>query len=601
MPFRAFLRSIPKQVLLLALGGALVTAGCIHAPFLTYDDPAHVGEALKPDTRIGDLIRPVADLSYIPVTLLSYRLDYILFNSWLTPLMGSLAPGCRFMTYLYHLGAAIVLWRVMLGLRFSRLQSLFIALFFVAHPLACETVCWVSERKNALAALFSFLALWAQLRLSGQFVKRMLAVSVLYSLALISKPSALGILPVLLLLEVFPSVLRRVPLASEPWPRRALPVLVFGLVSWGVIVLNVSLVKHMIIPPPGGSLFTAILTDLEILSRYLLNLALPLWLSAVYLVNDVKSVADPRVVYYGALLLALFGGSLMLARRPRRVLFGWFWLVAALGPNLNLVGISHVMQDRYIYLSTPGFAIILSELLFSAGPRMENSGRLRVAVASILLLFNAALAGVRSQTWESTRTVFADAVAKQPRAALARFGLGSAYGEMMQKAQAAGDTKNAVLFQRAWIEQWQKGVDECPDRFRYSAYIEMALNVAGDRLRNKKLDYAKRYFELAAHPPASVPDIGDARAEALSWLAWIAFERGNTVEAYEKAQQAVRVSGGVAGGRLMRARAAMKLAEEKRENRKELLREAADDLRSIKPESELYNDAQALLKLLSEK
>ena len=41
---------------------------------------------------------------------------------------------------------------LMLLLGFRRIEALFIALFFAAHPMACETVAWVSERKNALAA-----------------------------------------------------------------------------------------------------------------------------------------------------------------------------------------------------------------------------------------------------------------------------------------------------------------------------------------------------------------------------------------------------------------------------------------------------------------
>ncbi|MCY3022304.1 MAG: hypothetical protein NTW87_25105, partial [Planctomycetota bacterium] len=190
-------------VLIAGLGACLLV-GCLTAGFTTYDDPVHVSwnPQVQEATPIADVVKPIAHSTYFPVTLLSYKLDRLLFEGWLVRLWGSYAPGVRFMTLLYHAGAALILWRILLRLRLSSCQALFIACVFAAHPLACETVCWVSERKNALAALFGFAALWAWLRFEGT-LWRLPAIAVLYGLALLSKPSALGILPVLLFLELF--------------------------------------------------------------------------------------------------------------------------------------------------------------------------------------------------------------------------------------------------------------------------------------------------------------------------------------------------------------------------------------------------------------
>jgi hypothetical protein len=534
---------------LIAVLGAPLLAGCLTASFLKYDDPVHTQERARPGDEAGaeELLRPKENATYFPVTELSYRLDRALFESASKAAFGSWAPAARLMTLLYHACAALLLWRIMLALRFSPLQALFMAAVFAAHPLACETVCWVSERKNALAGCFGFAALLAWLRLEGAWLRLPVTFG-LYGLALLSKPSALGLLPIFVLVELFGGV-RGIaghtagqassgttpspyPLPQgeggtlAPW--RTVRGWVKAL-AWSaplaaaagvVIALNLSGHEKTLLPPPGGTVFTAALTDLEILCRYLFNLAAPVALSAAYYVAPVTTLLDWRVAAYGGLLAALIAATVSAAGNRRRAVFGWLWFFAALGPSLNLIAISHLMNDRYIYLSTPGFLIVLVEVARGLQARWPAAcGSVFRIGAPVYVALLLALASVRGAAWSNTLALFEDAVAKQPQSSFAHYCLGVSYAQAwhMMKNDARADAKQTAEAHARWVEHWRKSV-ECPDADRALFYSMMANRVGEELQKAGDAAQAKRYFTMAANPPPQLPAQAHFRERARASL-----------------------------------------------------------------------------------
>lgn len=592
-------------VLIAGLSLALV-AGCLTAGFTTYDDAVHlrlnqpVGEA----TPWTESLKPAANTTYFPVTAASYELDRALFERWLPRLCGSWAPGVRLMTLLYHAAAALVLWRLLLALRFPAGQALFIACAFSVHPLACETVCWVSERKNALAALFGFAALWAWVRLESSRW-RIPAAAALYGVALLSKPSALGILPLFLLVELLGGASGLAGAGAMPWRsgrawlRIGACLLPAAALSAAVIMLNLAGHERTLLPPPGGSIFTALLTDLEILSRYLCNLLAPVALSAAYCVTPIAALTDPRLWLYGALLAGVAAATIGVAQNRRRAAFGWLWFAGALGPSLNLVAISHLMQDRYVYLSTPGFFIVVVEAAAGLQTRLAPAaGRALRLAALVYIAALAALGGARGVVWSNTFALFHDAAHKQPQSAFAHCCLGIAYAQAwhVTKNDPAGDPTQAAEFHRQWIEHWSVSV-ACPDADRALFYAVMANRVGEELSAAGQAAAAERYWELAAHPPPQLPDQPDYRAKALANLAALRLQQDRPGEALALADEAVKARDRDTT-RLVRARALLAWAEEaQRQGITPVVerQSARRDLESIAPNSKVYAEAQKLL------
>jgi len=87
-----------------------------------------------------------------------------------------------------HLGASLLLWRLLRALRIP--GAAVAGLLFAVHPVAVESVAWVSERKNVLSGVFFFASLLAWARFDEDGRRREgIASFLLYLLALLAKTS----------------------------------------------------------------------------------------------------------------------------------------------------------------------------------------------------------------------------------------------------------------------------------------------------------------------------------------------------------------------------------------------------------------------------
>lgn len=540
-------RAALAAVLLLVLSMALILQ-CWRAPFNGYDDPAHVAEhplVQRDGVTWRELITPPKGETYFPVTLLSYRIDRALFGGWMPEKYGTWAPGARITNMLYHALAAFVLWRLLLALRLSTGIALFVAAAFAAHPMACESVAWLSERKNVLAALFGFLSLLAWVK--GEIkIWRVPVTLTLWVLALLSKPNALGLLPIFAIYDLCGGVNGLHGDAPMNWRAPRAWIGIFERLIWFVVpallVIRVNLrgFESVILPPPGGSLFTALLTDVEIVTRYVLNTLLPLWLSASYLVLPITSLTDPRLWLYGVMLAALIAASLYFASNRRLALFAWLWVFGALGTHLNFKSLTYLMQDRYFYLSSPGLLLLVALVAKGLAARITLPRRALLIAGSALVLSFAVLAGLRSVVWNNMFTLFSDAVAKQPFAAYGHFGAAQAVREKMfiYSQYPNPDPARLKTLEDGWYAQLLFAAD-CPDAARIPDYLHLLKQIGDMSAERGDLVRAETYYRRGlTRSPETLPS-PVAQADCLRGLARIRFHEGKADAALAELDKAM--------------------------------------------------------------
>ncbi|MGD0092569.1 MAG: hypothetical protein ABSE73_21855 [Planctomycetota bacterium] len=587
--------------ILITIAPLLLLVNCWDATFLPYDDAEHIFSKLR-RLGFGSLFLLPEHYTYFPLTILSYRLDRVLFVPWMDDLLGTWAPGVRLMTCVYHAGAALCVWQIVRLLGLSRGKALFVAFVFAVHPTACETVCWASERKNALAGMFGFASLWVFLRFEGCKLQAPLSV-LFYLLALLSKPSVLGLLPVLLLAELCGGVRGLAQGEAPPWrvPRywagacwRFLP---FLLLSGGAVIMNLHGHAETLVPPPGGTVFTAMLTDAEVLSRYLYNIFVPVELSFSYFVAPITSVFEPRFLGYATLLASLFAASVWLAPNRRLALFGWLWFLLALLPNLNFIAIPSLMQDRYIYLSLPGILTVAAECVGGLIQRARLDCRLAAAAGIPFFIALAALGIMRGGLFGNMYLLFNDAAQKQPLAADAHHGLAYAYAQVCEGDKIQGRWAEMDEARHNLGREFQCIVDRCPDGTRQFFYLDAAFQAGKYSLVLNQPAEAERYLRLVLNPPPWFPAPNKLVVQVLALLSTLKLQAGQADEAYALAGQALALQAASGEALLARAAAALALATTRDERRnQELRREAENDLALVPQSSPKYGEAQEALK-----
>ena len=517
---------LAAAALLAALSG-LTVLGCFASPLLPFDDQALVASnpLLKPGASWTALFTRPPHAQYIPLTLLSLRLNYEIFGReaiW----------SFRAVNALLHLGSGLLLLALLLRLGLARLEALFIAALWTGHPMACESVAWVSERSNCLAACLGLAALFAYARGYGRWPGA-LGAAFLYLLALLAKPAALGFFPLFVALEllggpekmVTDTILDRQNGVCHHFPRALLSIAPLALLAAVFTALGLAWGQIAIMSPPGGHWYTALMTDTEILARYLFNIFCPLYLSAMYGVRDIASLADPRFWLFSLLLAALAAASLAAARSRRRALFGWLWFLGALAPNANLVAITYLMQDRYVYVASIGALLVGLEVV--AGLRLRLRGAsphprippriVSFAGCAAVALF-ACLAASRSFLWDNSLSLFQHAVERQPHNAFARIHYAQALSIAAAQFRRPGPFFNLDLA-RANSEQAVRhfaAALECDDVYRYHDPYGVLVSLAREAVQTRDYRAAREALALGAPPP---PPAGQApppeRPEAL--------------------------------------------------------------------------------------
>ncbi|HEY5997855.1 MAG TPA: tetratricopeptide repeat protein [bacterium] len=395
--------------------------------FVDYDDQVYVTE--NPVVRQGLTwqgflwaLRSTEHLNWFPLTWLSHMLDVQLFG---------LAPAGHHLTsVLLHAAGAVALFALLRAATGALWRSALVAGLFALHPLRVESVAWVAERKDVLGGLLWMLTLAAYLayaRRPGPL--RYAVVAAALALGLMTKPVAVTLPAVLLLLDFWPLGRWRPGAVSAPGataPRRLL-LEKAPLLALAAGAATVTLRAQQ----AGGAISTAAVNTLSVrlanatLSylRYLGKAILPADLSPYYPFASHHPAAD-RTVAAAAALAALTGAALWLWRRRPALLTGWLWYLGTFVPMIGIVQVGNqAFADRYTYIPLIGVAVAAAWTLAEIPARARPAA---TAVVLAVLVLLGGLAAAQARHWHDTVTLFRQALRVEPGNVTALVNLGHA-------------------------------------------------------------------------------------------------------------------------------------------------------------------------------
>lgn len=428
-----------RRTALILLGLAILSIGVFaqtrEFAFINYDDPGHVSG--RPELRSGLswtgvrwVFTTTFVANYIPITGLTFLADYSVHD---------LEPGGYHVTNgLLHTANGLLLFLFLARTTGAPWCSAIVAALFLVHPLRAESVAWISSRKDLTCGLFWMLTLHAYVSYARKpAAGRYAAVFVGTCLALLSKPMAVTLPCVLLLLDFWP--LRRIrTLAETPSLGRGLGWLALEKAPLFVPVVAASVATLLIQRDAGAvssvdqldvgaRVFNALLAYL----MYIVRTLVPWGLIPHYPYFEAtggEMAAFAVGVGLSGLAVTLF--VLLAYRRYPWVFTGWFWYLGTLVPVIGIVQVgTQSSADRYTYLPQIGLFVLVIWSIQHVAQRVRWGRVIALATAILAIVGYAAAAYRQTGFWRDSITLWSHAVEISPNNPTAHSSLGKAYLE----------------------------------------------------------------------------------------------------------------------------------------------------------------------------
>jgi len=363
-----YLRRPAWFLTLLGLTTLVVYSGALSFDFVWDDWPQIVNSPIVrswsnlPRAFGSDLWYHVArhQVYYRPLFVAWSMLNYALFK---------LQPwGWHLGAVLAHVGAtAAVFWLARkLGLEYW--TAALAGVIFALHPIHIEPTVWISAASDTIVTMFVALAFVAFLnardRENGHRAVWWCASFLLQACALLTKEMAVTF-PVLVGIYVWLHPVKR----EATVEKRARGALVEALPYAAMTVVYVFVRKHALLYSTGqldpAHGWMDVFRSLPlVLCVYLEKLLLPVGLTGLYYTPYVSHQILNQFVVPVAVLAAVAAGLWYWNRREGNstVAFAGLWLLVGVTPALYLrnFGNGDFVRDRYIYLPSAGFAILLA-------------------------------------------------------------------------------------------------------------------------------------------------------------------------------------------------------------------------------------------------
>ncbi len=426
----------------------LLVAFISHSPtlwndFTNLDDEAYIiyNPLITPLslTSVGTMFTtPQYMGGYIPVTLLSYAIEYHLVQA---------QPRLYHFDnlFLHLLNSALVALFVLLISKNVEI-SLIASLLFGIHPFHAEAVAWLSSRKDLLYTLFFLLSLIAYSAFSSRRrTKGWYSLALLFFLlALLSKAMAVTLPFVLLLIDFLDGrKIDRTALIEK------IPFFILGLIL-GAIGAYAQQEALALKPTVAYTWLERILVGSHAFVQYISKSFLPIHLSAFYPFppTSAGSLPDSFWIFAALSLMVLFVAVFSL-QFTRKIFVGIFFFGITVLPVLQFVPVGKaLMADRWSYLPLVGFCYLVAEGYSFAKGKLLRRYPAGAKIVSALLIAWAVwfciLTWQRCTVWSDSVSLWTDVLTQFDKVPDAYRGRASAYFQLGRYSEAMTDYEKAV-------------------------------------------------------------------------------------------------------------------------------------------------------------
>ena len=392
--------------------------------------------------------------TYQPVRVLSYAVDYYFWEH--NPL------GYHITNIFFYILTCIMVFLTLQTLSSSLREeassnshkrvALFGSLLFAAHPVHVEAVTWLAARKEVLQGFFFFLAFYLYLKgREGAGKRRLIYLGfTLFSilLATLSKPSAVVFPGIILVYEIAQRKNKWIDFIKSHRLFFGLSIFISAIFTF--ILIKVMLDAGGVKPYRGGTFFNNFLISFY---AFLYNIKLLIFsinYSAAYTIPVSNPIISLKTFTFVGITFLLTGLSIWSLKKTKVIFFSFFFFLVSLLPFLNIIPISTLLADRYVFIASFAYAFLLGILFdrfYIYRQRKLSEGFFKLLSVSIFLLLLAGYSFAtigQNKVWQNSYTLWSDAVEKYPGSNTANALMGVVYMEIAMDQEAVKYLEKAV-------------------------------------------------------------------------------------------------------------------------------------------------------------
>jgi tetratricopeptide (TPR) repeat protein len=476
-------------LLSLALIVILIYANTLGSPFI-FDSRNNIES--NPHIRISEItLNNLADAAFKsnahhrPLSNISFALNYYLH--------GYNVVGYHVVNILIHISSGFLLYLFVkstfstpaLKSRYDNYLwiSFFTAAVWMVHPLQTQSVSYIVQRMNSLAAMFYVLSilLYVRFRLSERRRNKwwLLSGCILAGVLALASKQIAAVLPVFILVYEW-YFFRDLDLK---WLKKQIPLLigcflavyVLGLFFLSGDPLNSILESYKV---RDFTLTQRILTQPRVVIFHLSQLLWP-HPSRLNLDHDFplsNSLTDPMTTIFSIIIIAaLIGLAIVAARKQRLLSFCILWFFGNLVIESSIISLEMVFEHR-VYLPSMMFCLAVA----LAVCRRVKPVWLQLVVLCVLVALSSLWTYERNEVYSDRITFWQDCVSKSPGKARPYNNLGVAQAERSRHEEA--------------IQNYHKAIELDP---RYQDPVEnIGLSLAEQGKMEESIAYFRKALEM---------------------------------------------------------------------------------------------------------
>ncbi len=356
----------------------------------------------------GFFAEPSPGNLYRPLRSVFYTINY---QIWLLNVF-----GYHLNSLILHFFVTILIFLITLKITNKTGFSFITSLFFAAHPIHTARVTNMTGTFDIFGILFMLLALFFYILFSQKKKNNFYILSIiLYFLAIFSSEEAITLVLILFLYDLsfnYKIDLTNIKLLTKKYmPYIAITIfyLIIRFIVLGQVGRGEGYFHH--------GFFGTLLTTIKIFVNYIFLLIFPMNLVTEYYIKFETTILS---IYFLTSLLVLSVILLFFIRsyKKSKIIFfsvGWFFIT--LLPFSNILPQVTIMADRYLYLPSFGFCLLLAFTISSIKKInfLKKYSKIIILVLIILITVGYTLLTIqRNAEWKDNFTLYSKDLEKNP-------------------------------------------------------------------------------------------------------------------------------------------------------------------------------------------